>query len=67
MVPDDRVLVESDWHSEGEVRWRQVEDITRIVIRTKGWGVEEGVEILERNFWEFVRGDDLRSMTTRKI
>ena len=59
-VPDDRILIESDWHSEGIIRRNQLHDIARIVIHTKKWSMEEGIEILERNFRQFVYGNDQR-------
>src|SRR2546423_3146417 len=55
-VPDDRILIESDLHMEGEMRWGVLEEIARIVIHTKGWVVEEGVGQLERNFESYVGG-----------
>ena len=56
IVPDDRILVESDWHSEGAIRRHQLHDIARIVIATKKWPMEDGIEILARNFYQFVYG-----------
>ena len=56
LIPDDRILIESDWHSEGSVRRHQLHDIARIVISTKKWSIEQGVEMLERNFYQFVYG-----------
>jgi Tat protein secretion system quality control protein TatD with DNase activity len=55
-VPDDRILIESDWHCEGDVRRDQVHDIARVVIHKKKWETEEGISILERNFRAFVFG-----------
>jgi Tat protein secretion system quality control protein TatD with DNase activity len=57
-VPDDRILIESDWHSEGSIRRNQLQDIARVVISTKKWSVEEGIEKLERNFRQFVYGNE---------
>jgi Tat protein secretion system quality control protein TatD with DNase activity len=57
-VPDDRILIESDWHSEGSTRRSQLEDITRVVLYTKKWSAEEGVLRLEQNFNHFVYGDE---------
>ena len=55
-VPDDRILVESDWHCEGEIRRNQVHDIARVVLHAKKWDMDQGIEILERNFRAFVNG-----------
>lgn len=57
-IPNDRILIESDWHSEGPVRRTQLHDIARIVIHVKKWSIEEGIDILERNFRRFVYGRD---------
>jgi Tat protein secretion system quality control protein TatD with DNase activity len=57
-VPDDRILIESDWHCEGDDRRYQVHDIARVVIHTKKWGSEQGIGILERNFRAFIFGID---------
>jgi Tat protein secretion system quality control protein TatD with DNase activity len=59
-VPDDRILIESDWHSEGSTRRRQLYDIARIIIHTKHWHIDRGIETLERNFHQFVYGNDPR-------
>ena len=56
-VPDDKILIESDWHSEGPIRRNQLHDIARLVIHVKQWSVDHGVQQLEQNFREFL---DLR-------
>ena len=56
-TPEDRILIESDWHSEGNPRRRQLVDIARVVILVKGWDINEGIDILERNFRTFVHGE----------
>ena len=57
-IPDDRILIESDWHSEGSLRRSQLQNIARIIIQVKNWSIEQGIEILERNFHQFVYGID---------
>lgn len=56
-VPHDRILIESDWHSEGVIRRNQLKDIARVVIHVKKWSMEEGIQTLERNFREYVYGN----------
>ena len=55
-VPDEMILVESDLHTAGEEMDRRLEDIVRRVCDIKGWGLEEGVQILGRNWRRFVFG-----------
>ncbi|KAL7921695.1 TatD family [Trichoderma austrokoningii] len=55
-VPDDRILVESDWHMAGEEAEEMLEDMYRLVCEIKGWDLERGVGIIGKNFQEFVYG-----------
>jgi Tat protein secretion system quality control protein TatD with DNase activity len=57
MVPDDMLLVESDLHTAGDEMDRRLEDIIRRVCGIKGWGLEEGVTRLGRNWKAFVLGE----------
>lgn len=59
-VPTDKILIESDWHSEGTIRRAQLTDIARLVIHIKQWTQEQGVRQLEQNFRDFVYGNDQR-------
>lgn len=56
-VPDEMLLVESDLHTAGDEMDRRLEDITRRICKIKGWGLEEGVEKLGKNWRTFVFGD----------
>ncbi len=56
-VPDDSLLVESDLHTAGEEMDRRLEDIVRRICQVKGWGLNEGVEKLGRNWKIFVFGE----------
>ncbi|PSN70632.1 Metallo-dependent hydrolase [Corynespora cassiicola Philippines] len=55
-VPDNMLLVESDLHTAGGEMDRRMEDIVRKICRIKGWGLEEGVQTLGRNWRRFVFG-----------
>ncbi|KAF2969521.1 hypothetical protein GQX73_g4043 [Xylaria multiplex] len=55
-IPDDRLLVESDLHTAGEEIDSSLEEVCRKICQIKGWGLREGVEILGRNWREFVLG-----------
>src|SRR5277367_6526268 len=56
-VPANKILIESDWHSEGTIRRSQLVDIARLVIHVKQWTAEQGVKQLEQNFRDFVYGN----------
>jgi Tat protein secretion system quality control protein TatD with DNase activity len=56
-VPDHMVLVESDLHTAGEEMDRRMEDIVRRICRVKGWGLEEGVKQLGKNWRAFAFGE----------
>jgi Tat protein secretion system quality control protein TatD with DNase activity len=56
-VPDHCVLVESDLHTAGEEMDKRMEDIVRRICWIKGWGLEEGVKRLGKNWRRFVFGD----------
>ncbi|POR34657.1 TatD deoxyribonuclease family protein [Tolypocladium paradoxum] len=55
-VPDARILVESDLHVAGADMDAALEDMYRRVCEAKGWGLDEGVARIGRNFAEFVFG-----------
>jgi Tat protein secretion system quality control protein TatD with DNase activity len=57
-VPDHMLLVESDLHTAGDEMDRRLEDIVRRICRIKGWGLDEGVTRLGRNWRAFVFGDE---------
>jgi Tat protein secretion system quality control protein TatD with DNase activity len=57
-VPDDVVLVESDMNVAGEEMDARMEDIVRRICKIKGWGLEEGVLRLGRNWRAFVFGEE---------
>jgi Tat protein secretion system quality control protein TatD with DNase activity len=56
MVPEDRLLVESDLHTAGQVMDDALEDMYREVCRIRGWDLEDGVKKIGRNFDEFIFG-----------
>jgi Tat protein secretion system quality control protein TatD with DNase activity len=55
-VPDHMLLVESDLHTAGEEMDRRLEDIVRRICKIKGWGLEEGVMQLGKNWRAFAFG-----------
>jgi len=55
-VPDNRILVESDWHQAGEEMDRVLAEMYMQVCRLKGWDIKEGGETIGRNFCDFVGG-----------
>ncbi|KAK3398703.1 hypothetical protein B0T20DRAFT_215945 [Sordaria brevicollis] len=54
--PDGQLLVESDLHKAGEDMDGYLEEIARRVCEVKGWGLEEGMERVRRNYEEFLFG-----------
>jgi Tat protein secretion system quality control protein TatD with DNase activity len=56
-VPDHMLLVESDLNTAGEEMDKRLEDIVRRICKIKGWGLEEGVAQLGRNWRVFAFGE----------
>lgn len=56
LLPDDKVLIESDLHCAGYEMDRLLDQILRKVCSIKGWGLEEGARILRQNWEDFVFG-----------
>ncbi|KAK1991204.1 Metallo-dependent hydrolase [Colletotrichum falcatum] len=54
--PDDSILVESDLHIAGDEMDARLEEMYRKVCEIKGWGLQEGVERIGRNYREFIFG-----------
>ncbi|KAK9239421.1 hypothetical protein V1525DRAFT_36085 [Lipomyces kononenkoae] len=55
-VPDDRLLVESDFHVAGKTMQALLAAIVKFVCEVKGWDLEQGVRILGQNWRRFVYG-----------
>jgi len=56
MVPDNRLLMESDLHTAGDRMDGYLEAIVRKICEVKGWELEEGVRRLGANWKNFVFG-----------
>ncbi|PNP73741.1 hypothetical protein FNYG_12931 [Fusarium nygamai] len=56
IVPDNRILVESDLHTAGERMDSELEEMYRVVCEVKGWGLGEGVGKIAENYREFIFG-----------
>lgn len=57
-VPEDRILVESDFHCAGEKMDELLRDIVVKVCQIKGWELLDGARQLRRNWERFVFGED---------
>ena len=55
-VPDDRLLVESDFHAAGERVDELLEQVVRRICSIKGWSLERGVQRLASNWIHFALG-----------
>ena len=59
VVPQDRILVESDLHCAGERMDTLLEGIVRDICRIKGWPLEAGVKQLAINSKHFLLGHEM--------
>ena len=56
VIPDDRILVESDLHSAGQQMDDLLEQIVRSICEIRNWSLEEGVRQLAMNSLQFLFG-----------
>lgn len=56
LVPDDRILIESDLHCAGEMMDGLLKDIVLKVCDIKQWPLAEGAERLKQNWMKFAFG-----------
>ena len=61
MLPDDKILIESDLHTAGERMDEYLEAVVRRVCKLKGWPLEDGVKQLAKNWKRFVSGSETAS------
>lgn len=54
IVPDDRILAESDFHQAGEKMDHLLEQVCREICKIKGWELQDGVAKLSSNWRRFV-------------
>jgi Tat protein secretion system quality control protein TatD with DNase activity len=57
-APATALLVESDLHAAGEDADELLKKMARMVCEVRGWGLEDGVKQLGRNWWRFVTGSE---------
>ena len=55
-LPDDRVLVESDLHTAGDLMDKYLQEMVISICTAKGWTLENGVARLRRNWFRFALG-----------
>ncbi|KAH7313881.1 hypothetical protein B0I35DRAFT_376348, partial [Stachybotrys elegans] len=63
LVPDDRLLVESDLHVAGQIMDAELEAVYRKICDIKGWSLEYGVAKIADNFVHFIFGEGTAART----
>ena len=56
MVPDEKILVESDLHTVGERMDTELEEVYRVICEVKKWELEKGAKKIRDNYVKFVFG-----------
>ena len=59
VVPNDRLLIESDLHCAGAQMDDLLEEIVRSMCSIKGWSLDDGVKLLAANWFHFIFGEEM--------
>jgi Tat protein secretion system quality control protein TatD with DNase activity len=56
LLPDDRILVESDLHCAGQQMDDLLQEVVRTICQLRGWRLDQGVKQLAENWKRFIFG-----------
>ncbi len=55
-IPEDRILIESDFHCAGQKMDELLKEVIRKICEIKGWELKDGLKQLKENYLRFVFG-----------